>query len=145
MIFREVHYMTVKRFLALASIVLGCCAAFSMSCDNASNPAPATKKALVLVKPAGGEKYRVGDTMKIAWQINDSSAIAQGSVIIWNSIDGGKTWPSTRTIGNGSFPLDETTYSWVIDSSSVSNNFEISVTDYDKGNRSQSGSITITN
>jgi hypothetical protein len=100
---------------------------------------------LVLVKPVGGESYKVGDTMKIEWQINDSSAISQGSVIIWNSIDGGLTWPSTRVIGNGSFLLTTSSYSWVIDSSCASNNFKICVTDYNKGNRSQSGVITITN
>jgi hypothetical protein len=119
-----------------------------VGCDNGTKPVPVPKKALVLLKPAGGETYKVGDTMKIEWQINDSAAIENGSVIIFYSLDGGVTWP--QTINNpeppyGSFPMNILLRQWKIDSSCVSNTFMISVTDYVKGNRSKSGVITIKN
>lgn len=85
---------------------------------------------LKLLSPTGGSgvQYKVGDTVRIRWSISDTNAIS--SVVIFYSLDGGKTFPSTQYLGTGSIFPPDTEFLWIIDSTQASNQFVIKVRDY---------------
>lgn len=102
--------------------VLGFGLIAGMSCKNATQPKPTPIKPLELIQPKGGEHYKVGDTVQISWKTNDSTYISSVEVLL---LPGFLNYP----LGGRSFPLD-TTITWIIDSTQVSNGCYIEICDY---------------
>jgi len=93
--------LCIASFLGLLSL--------SMSCNNSTNPPPTPPKTLQMIYPAGGENFKVGDSVRVKWKINDLTKIS--SVQVDLSIDSGKSFPIN--IGNGSIPSSIADTVWV--------------------------------
>ena len=115
-----------------------------VGCHKETNPVqPPPLKPLELLYPKGGESFKADSTVLIRWQINDSTKIPSGSVVVELSIDNGKIYSA---LGTGSHPLDTTSYSWTVDSSQVSDSCRIRVRDYnDRSVTDMSGRFTVHN
>ena len=98
-------------------------------------------KPLELVQPVGGETWHAGDTVTIQWKINDSTKVS--SVIIKLSTNNGMTYDFMITSAGSVFP-PQTSFPWVIDSSQVSDQCIIRVSDYnDPSIRDESGVFSV--
>jgi hypothetical protein len=115
-----------KGFL-LTTIFSGLIAIMVIGCDPESSVGVPPIKPLVIVQPKGHETYKVGETKRIEWRINDKTQVA--SVLIELSLNGGRTFPITLG-GNSSFPIDSTKYDWPIDASFVSDSCVVKVCEY---------------
>jgi hypothetical protein len=90
--------------------------ALSIGCNNSTNPPPTPLKTLQIIYPVGGENFKVGDSVRVKWKINDLTKIS--SVQVDLSIDSGKSFPIN--IGNGSIPPSITDTIWVPTAAEVS-------------------------
>jgi hypothetical protein len=119
----------------VAGAIIGLIVGFG--CKSSTSP-KSTPNALVVVQPSAGQTYKVGDTMKIKWQVNDSSEVS--SVILELHHD-----TTILVIGNNSFPPDSTSHSWIVDSSTVSTHCYVKVREYNNSvPPDSSGIFTIT-
>jgi hypothetical protein len=96
----------MNKFRALSIASLLGLLTLSMSCNNGANPPP---KTLQMIYPVGGENFKVGDSVRVKWKVNDLTKIA--SVQVDLSIDSGKSFPIN--IGNGSIPSGIADTVWV--------------------------------
>jgi hypothetical protein len=99
---------------------------FAMNCDKTSPNIPTPLKPLQLLAPTGGGTFKVGSNQVIKWTINDKLKI--GSVKVELSLDAGASF--LQPLGGRSFTYPDTTYSWTVDSSQVSNQCLIVVSEY---------------
>jgi hypothetical protein len=87
-----------------------------------------TIQPLELVQPVGGETWLAGDPVPILWKINDRTKLS--SIVVSLSLDSGKTF--TAMFGY-SFDLDSTSVQWISNSTQVSDQCIIRVSDYIDG------------
>jgi hypothetical protein len=117
-----------RRFGLILLGVAGAIAAFTQ-CKSDTPTTPVTHPPLELLYPKGGESFKVGDTVPIKWSVHEPQNIP--SVGISFSKDGGKTFPTTQIIGNGSVAYPDTTFKWVIDNEYVSEKFILVIWEYE--------------
>jgi hypothetical protein len=99
------------------------------ACNKSSNTGPkASTDSLVVLQPTAGQTFKVGDTMKIKWQVNDTNDIS--SIVIQLYRDSLHHDSLITTIGSNSFPADSSPYSWVIPSSAVAAHCYIRIFNY---------------
>ena len=96
----------MNKFRALSIASLLGLFALSIGCNNSTNP---PKKPCQMIYPAGGENFKVGDSVRVKWKVNDLTKIA--SVQVDLSIDNGKSFPIN--IGNGSISSSIADTMWV--------------------------------
>jgi hypothetical protein len=116
----------------------------AIGCDKGTGPAP-QKKPLELLYPTGGNSFKVDSIVTIRWRINDTISIS--SVVVELSIDNGKTYPPAFLISTGgSVFRPDTSISWTITSSEVSDSCIINIYKYGEGSTNdKSGRFTIHN
>ena len=130
----------MKKTFFFIMVILGFISLPDTGCKSdvaGPNPADTTKpvdltKPLNILYPKGGETYKVNQTVRVRWQINDSTKI--GSVRIDLSLDRGKTFPITFiSPSGGSFSRNITQYDWKIENASISDSCVIKVREYNEG------------
>ncbi len=89
-----------------------------------------------LTNPVGGEKWQVGKTYPISWQIDNSVSSAS----LQYSINGGMNW---NEIAGNFNPTSTTTYNWEVPSGSSTNQALIRISDNSSGVYYESGFFTI--
>jgi hypothetical protein len=131
----------LRRGSLVGAIALACAIALGMNCkDNSTSPVPPPKP-LQLLQPTGSENFKVGSTQVIKWIINDKLKI--GSVKVELSLDAGISF--LLPLGGRSFSYPDTSYSWTVDSSQVSNQCLIVVSEYNERSiNDQSGIFSVT-
>jgi hypothetical protein len=134
--------MTKKRMNVLGWAALGCLIALSAGCKG-NNPVTPPKDPLELLYPKGGESLKVGDTVTIRWQINDSTKVS--SVKAKLSTNNGITYDVWIT-GSGSIFPPQMYVPWTITVGQVSNQCKIMIGDYlDNSITDMSGTFTVHN
>jgi len=130
-----------KNIVCQSGVLAIICMLFAgMACNKSTGP-KTTPSALVVLQPTAGQSFKVGDTMHVKWQVNDTNDIS--SVLV--QLYGFPNDTFIKTLGNGSFSLDTTSYSWIIDSSAVAAHCYIRICNYiDYSYPDSSGVFTIT-
>jgi hypothetical protein len=123
----------MKYSVAIFSLVL-----WLAGCDKGANPSSAspvdTTLRLVLLKPAGGETYHVGDSVPLSFEYRNSSNTVH-FVTLWFSPDNGKSWDMPVFINSIHYTGARKDTVWVIPAdttygSYVSDSAKIKVEDY---------------
>jgi hypothetical protein len=99
--------------VALAALAFAACT----KSDSATAPPPDAEKWIALSQPLGGEKYKVGESLKVKWTVKENPSGTIDAVDVLLSPDSGKTWVYLNS--NGS--IHPTSASW--------NNFSWKITD----------------
>jgi hypothetical protein len=118
----------MKKNIVCQSVVLAimCMLFAGMACNKTTGP-NTTPNALVVLQPTAGQSFKVGDTMHVKWQVNDTNDIS--SVVV--QLYGFPNDTLITTLGNGSFPPDSASYSWIIDSAAVAAHCYIRICNYE--------------
>jgi hypothetical protein len=117
------------RILLLAAVAL-----LATSCDQADSPAALdTTERLVMLAPAGGETFHLGDTIRVACEYRHS-ADSSHFVTFWFSPDNGATMDVTLFERSSLFQGQTLDTAWIIpmDSSFLSDSATIRVEDYSR-------------
>ena len=109
--------------LAAGLLITAC-----IQCDKGTNPPPFNGPLELVYPKAANTTIHVGDTVQIRWSIHDTNQIS--SIEVRCSLDSGVTWPSTLVIGTSSHAYPDTTQTWIVSSSQISNKFVLMVRDY---------------
>jgi hypothetical protein len=121
--------MTFKRTIIPAFLLIASSVVTGISCGKLSLPHPPLEpKALELIRPIGGEHFKIGDAAEISWRINDTARII--SVGVKLSLDSGKYF-GTALFGR-TFPPESTTAFWTVAVDSISDRCVIKVFDYNE-------------
>ena len=119
------HFDSIKNkrsvsLAAAATLSLGLAAFALTACGDEATSAPASTGRISLTQPKGGESFKVGDTLRVAWTVT-SDPEAPDAVDVKISADGGKTWGwiTRGSIAKGTPGTTWPNFKWAVKESTI--------------------------